>query len=226
MPAASKAGVMRLEIVTAKPRVQFRPKFRISRRPRLPDRTKPCPRPPQSARSRPKYRPDFPRFYGRGIGPGASFGLPRRSLGGSQDRSAVLVGHGGRKPAPRPAPAAYPAPALSEPIEKHEGAADGRNGPGVSSRRAGVTSRPATIADSARCAAGLFGRDRLDAGEADLAAVLQAKACAHRSRRRRGPRPAVRTRIRLQRPDRRRHQASRPHVSTYRDKFAATPCQF
>ena len=54
-----------------------------------------------------------------------------------------------------------------------------------------VTSRPAITAASAAVRLVFSARDRLDAGEPDLAAVRLGETCAHRSRRRRGPRLAV-----------------------------------
>ena len=97
-------------------------------------------------------------------------------LGGRQARGAVLVGHVGRDQRL----------ALRQQLRLHRACrsrretrrrAGGRNGPACRLRRASVTSRPAMIADSAAVRFAWFvGRDRLDAGEADLAAVLEAKA--------------------------------------------------
>jgi len=91
-----EAAVTRLEIVTAKPCVQLRPSFKISRRPSSPDRQNW----PSTTANRPipdKISPaDFPRFLGRRNAAMCSFCISRRGRGGNQDHSTFFVVYGGR----------------------------------------------------------------------------------------------------------------------------------
>src|SRR5437667_726055 len=149
------------------------PEVQVSRCPRLPDGQNPAfdhrkaPDPGQNiART-------FRVFYGRGIGPGSTFGLARLGLRGSQDRGTVLVGHG----------AGEQRLALRQKLtlhqslggrEKHEGGLAAITVGGVVLAAQGHVAAGQDRRQR-RYAPGFFGDDRFDAGEADLAAVSQAK---------------------------------------------------
>ncbi len=96
-PGRLELGIMRLEIVAAKSCVQFRPKIQVGRCPRLPDGQNLALNHCKSPNSRPKYRPDFPRFLWPWGLTRSRLGCCGRGLGCGEGSGAGAVGHICRK---------------------------------------------------------------------------------------------------------------------------------